>query len=176
MASLAAHPGIEVVAHTSDRQAHRRRRRGSSTTAMSSTLGGAAREDPAQPRSHARRDQLLDRRRRRRGVHRRHAVRRRLRPRVRGHAGDDARVAAQARRAAAEHRASTSATSTPRRTSSSPPHVEPNNADDRSARWRRVTTPSTPSTIADERATNPFLLAKSVDEFAARREAKNTFK
>jgi hydroxyacylglutathione hydrolase len=54
-------------------------------------------------------------------------------------------------------------------------HVEPNNkaiAD----RIANLHTPSTPSTIADERATNPFLLAKDVNEFAKRREQKNAFK
>ncbi|HEX5063141.1 MAG TPA: hydroxyacylglutathione hydrolase [Kofleriaceae bacterium] len=54
-------------------------------------------------------------------------------------------------------------------------YVEPNNTAV-AARLETVTTPSTPSTIASERETNPFLLAKSVDEFAARREAKNSFK
>lgn len=54
-------------------------------------------------------------------------------------------------------------------------HVEPNNAAI-AERIAKLTTPSTPSTIAAERATNPFLLAKDVAEFAARREAKNTFK
>ncbi|HEY5922455.1 MAG TPA: hydroxyacylglutathione hydrolase [Kofleriaceae bacterium] len=54
-------------------------------------------------------------------------------------------------------------------------HVEPNNKAI-AARLASVTTPSTPSTIADERATNPFLLAKDANEFAARREAKNNFK
>ncbi len=44
------------------------------------------------------------------------------------------------------------------------------------ARLATVTAPSTPSTIAEERATNPFLLAKDAGEFAARREAKNNFK
>lgn len=54
-------------------------------------------------------------------------------------------------------------------------HVEPNNKAI-AERIASLTTPSTPSTIADERATNPFLLAKSVDEFASRREAKNNFR
>jgi hydroxyacylglutathione hydrolase len=54
-------------------------------------------------------------------------------------------------------------------------HVEPGNPAI-NARASSVTVPSTPSTIADERATNPFLLASSVAEFAARREAKNSFK
>ncbi len=54
-------------------------------------------------------------------------------------------------------------------------HVEPDNKAI-AARIASLTTPSTPSTIADERATNPFLLAKDVPEFAARREAKNSFK
>jgi hypothetical protein len=40
----------------------------------------------------------------------------------------------------------------------------------------KLKTPSTPSTIGEERTTNPFLLAKDAGEFAARREAKNTFK
>jgi hydroxyacylglutathione hydrolase len=54
-------------------------------------------------------------------------------------------------------------------------HVEPANAAI-AKRAASVTAPSTPSTIADERATNPFLLAKDAGEFAARREAKNSFK
>lgn len=54
-------------------------------------------------------------------------------------------------------------------------HVEPNNAAI-AARMEGVTTPSTPSTIGDERTTNPFLLAKDAGEFAERREAKNSFK
>lgn len=54
-------------------------------------------------------------------------------------------------------------------------HVEPNNAAIKT-RMTDLVTPTTPSTIADERATNPFLLAKDVNEFARRREAKNTFK
>jgi hydroxyacylglutathione hydrolase len=54
-------------------------------------------------------------------------------------------------------------------------HVEPDNAAI-AARIAKLEVPSTPSTIAAERATNPFLLAKTVDEFAARREAKNSFK
>jgi hydroxyacylglutathione hydrolase len=54
-------------------------------------------------------------------------------------------------------------------------HVEPGNQAI-AARAANLATPSTPSTIADERATNPFLLAKDVGEFAARREAKNSFK
>jgi hydroxyacylglutathione hydrolase len=36
--------------------------------------------------------------------------------------------------------------------------------------------PTTPSTIADERATNPFIRAADAAEFAARRSAKDTFK
>jgi hydroxyacylglutathione hydrolase len=54
-------------------------------------------------------------------------------------------------------------------------HVDPNNQAIKD-RIANLETPSTPSTIADERATNPFLLAKDVNEFAKRREAKNTFK
>jgi hydroxyacylglutathione hydrolase len=54
-------------------------------------------------------------------------------------------------------------------------HVEPNN-EAVAARMERIATPSTPSTIADERTTNPFLLAKDAGEFAERREAKNSFK
>jgi hydroxyacylglutathione hydrolase len=54
-------------------------------------------------------------------------------------------------------------------------HVEPNNEaiQDRIAGLQM---PSTPSTIEAERATNPFLLAKDVNEFARRREQKNNFK
>ena len=54
-------------------------------------------------------------------------------------------------------------------------HVEPANAAI-GARTSALKTPSTPSTIGAERATNPFLLAKDVGEFARRREAKNSFK
>ncbi len=36
-------------------------------------------------------------------------------------------------------------------------------------------TPTVPTTVAEERATNVFLRAKDVAEFAARREAKNRF-
>ena len=54
-------------------------------------------------------------------------------------------------------------------------HVEPGN-EQIATRAAALTTPSTPSTIADERATNPFLLARDTAEFARRREAKNTFK
>ncbi len=53
-------------------------------------------------------------------------------------------------------------------------HVEPDNVDV-NARANAVPTPSTPSTIALELATNPFLRAKSADEFAGRRKAKDTF-
>ncbi|HEU4610925.1 MAG TPA: hydroxyacylglutathione hydrolase [Kofleriaceae bacterium] len=54
-------------------------------------------------------------------------------------------------------------------------HVEPANQAI-ATRLAGVKAPTTPSTIADERATNPFLLAKDAAEFAARREAKNNFK
>jgi hydroxyacylglutathione hydrolase len=54
-------------------------------------------------------------------------------------------------------------------------HVEPDNAAI-AARIAGLKIPSTPSTIGEERATNPFLLAKSVEEFAARRAAKDSFK
>jgi hydroxyacylglutathione hydrolase len=54
-------------------------------------------------------------------------------------------------------------------------HVEPNNKAIKE-RAAKLSVPSTPSTIAEELATNPFLLATSANEFARRREAKNTFK
>jgi hydroxyacylglutathione hydrolase len=54
-------------------------------------------------------------------------------------------------------------------------HVEPDNKAI-AERMASIKAPSTPSTIGDERATNPFLLAKDANEFATRREAKNTFK
>jgi hydroxyacylglutathione hydrolase len=53
-------------------------------------------------------------------------------------------------------------------------HVEPENAEI-AARAQTVTSPSTPSTIALELATNPFLRVRSADEFAARRAAKDRF-
>ncbi len=54
-------------------------------------------------------------------------------------------------------------------------HVEPDNTE-LAARARAVPSPSTPSTIALERATNPFLRVKDAAEFAARRTAKDNFK
>lgn len=54
-------------------------------------------------------------------------------------------------------------------------HVEPNNRAI-AARAAAVTTPSTPSTIGLELATNPFLLAGDVTEFSRRRELKNSFR
>jgi hydroxyacylglutathione hydrolase len=54
-------------------------------------------------------------------------------------------------------------------------HAEPNRDEIRS-RAAALTTPSTPSTIADELATNPFLLARDVEEFGARRREKDTFR
>jgi hydroxyacylglutathione hydrolase len=54
-------------------------------------------------------------------------------------------------------------------------HVEPDNADvkDYAA---KVSSPSVPSTIALEKRINPFMRAKNVEEFAARRSAKDNFK
>jgi hydroxyacylglutathione hydrolase len=54
-------------------------------------------------------------------------------------------------------------------------HVEPNNKDIE-ARVKSLPSPSTPSTIALELATNPFLRVADAAEFAARRTAKDTFK
>jgi len=42
-------------------------------------------------------------------------------------------------------------------------------------RAKALPSPSTPSTIALELATNPFLRVKDAAEFAARRKAKDTF-
>jgi hydroxyacylglutathione hydrolase len=53
--------------------------------------------------------------------------------------------------------------------------VEPDNAAV-TARAAQLPTPSTPSTIADERATNPFVRAPDVASFAQRRTRKDTFK
>lgn len=53
--------------------------------------------------------------------------------------------------------------------------AEPANAQV-TARAAALTAPSTPSTIADELATNPFVRAADVDEFAARRTAKDSFR
>jgi hydroxyacylglutathione hydrolase len=53
-------------------------------------------------------------------------------------------------------------------------HVEPDNVEI-AVRARAVVAPSTPSTIALELATNPFLRAKDADELGARRRAKDTF-
>jgi len=54
-------------------------------------------------------------------------------------------------------------------------HVEPSNGDV-TARANALPSPSTPSTIELERATNPFLRATDAAEFAARRTAKDNFK
>lgn len=54
-------------------------------------------------------------------------------------------------------------------------HVEPDNVEI-AARQKALRTPSTPSTIALERATNPFLRAKDARELAERRTAKDTFR
>jgi hydroxyacylglutathione hydrolase len=54
-------------------------------------------------------------------------------------------------------------------------HVEPTNKDIE-ARANALPSPSTPSTIALELATNPFLRVADAAEFAARRTAKDTFK
>jgi hydroxyacylglutathione hydrolase len=53
--------------------------------------------------------------------------------------------------------------------------AEPGNAAV-AARAGSLATPSTPCTIADERATNPFVRAPDVATFAERRKAKDTFK
>jgi hydroxyacylglutathione hydrolase len=53
-------------------------------------------------------------------------------------------------------------------------HVEPDN-EAIATRARALPSPSTPSTIALELATNPFLRVKDAAEFAARRRAKDTF-
>lgn len=54
-------------------------------------------------------------------------------------------------------------------------HVLPGNAAI-AARTAALAAPSTPSTIAEELATNPFLLARDADEFAARRKEKDSFR
>ena len=54
-------------------------------------------------------------------------------------------------------------------------HVEPDNAEV-TARANAIPSPSTPSTIALELATNPFLRVRDAAEFAARRTAKDTFR
>jgi hydroxyacylglutathione hydrolase len=53
--------------------------------------------------------------------------------------------------------------------------AEPGNAAI-AARAAAMPSPSTPSTIAQERATNPFIRARDVAEFAARRAAKDSFR
>jgi hydroxyacylglutathione hydrolase len=53
-------------------------------------------------------------------------------------------------------------------------HVEPDNQAI-AARASSLPSPSTPSTIALELATNPFLRAANADEFGARRTAKDRF-
>jgi hydroxyacylglutathione hydrolase len=53
-------------------------------------------------------------------------------------------------------------------------HLDPDNIEV-AARRKAIPSPSTPSTIALELATNPFLRARDAAEFAARRTAKDTF-
>ena len=60
-------------------------------------------------------------------------------------------------------------------------HVEPSNPDvaramDAVAKTREAGRPTVPGTIAEERATNPFVRAKDVEELAARRKAKDEYK
>jgi hydroxyacylglutathione hydrolase len=54
-------------------------------------------------------------------------------------------------------------------------HAVPGNAAI-AARATALKTPSTPSTIGEELATNPFLLARDADEFAVRRREKDSFR
>ena len=54
-------------------------------------------------------------------------------------------------------------------------HVEPDNADVKDYA-SKVSVPSVPSTIGLEKRINPFVRAKTVEEFASRRSAKDTFK
>lgn len=54
-------------------------------------------------------------------------------------------------------------------------HVMPD-SDPIRARAAALPAVSTPSTIADELATNPFLLARDAEEFSARRREKDTFR
>ena len=113
------------------------------------------------PRPHHRPHRLLLRARAG-GLHRRHAVRRRLRPAVRGRRGDDDPVAVQAQRPARRHarllrprvhreepalRADARAAQRRARRRSTP------------GRWRRGARAgtTTPTTIGSEKATNPFL-------------------
>jgi hydroxyacylglutathione hydrolase len=58
--------------------------------------------------------------------------------------------------------------------------IEPENEDlinrmDEVTRARQAALPTVPFLLGDEKKTNPFLRAKSVDEFAARRAAKDSF-
>lgn len=54
-------------------------------------------------------------------------------------------------------------------------HVEPDNADVKDYA-SKVSVPSVPSTIGLEKRINPFMRAKSVEELASRRSAKDVFK
>ncbi len=93
---------------------------------------------------------------------RRHALRRRLRPGLRGHHGADARFADPTGRARRPRPRPTARTSTPSATSASPVAVEPGNtalADRLAAAEvaRAADQPTVPSTIGLELETNPFL-------------------
>lgn len=54
-------------------------------------------------------------------------------------------------------------------------HVEPDNADVAAAA-KNVKVPSVPSTIAAEKRINPFMRARTIEELAARRSAKDAFR
>jgi hydroxyacylglutathione hydrolase len=158
VAALAARfPGVAVIGHASDASRIAGLTRGV-VAGDRVAARRADRDDHREPRPHQRRDQLLDRGRRRGGgVHRRHAVRRRLRPDVRGHAAADARVAGAAGGAAAATRVyfGHEYTAANLRFAAA---VEPGNpAIAARAAAIDAARPTTPSTIADELATNPFL-------------------
>lgn len=56
-------------------------------------------------------------------------------------------------------------------------HVEPNNKDiDVAMERAKAKTPTIPTTIADELATNPFVRAKTWQELGERRKAKDSFR
>ncbi len=105
-------------------------------------------------------------------VRRRHAVRRRLRAAVRGHAGADGGLARETRRASGGHARLLRA-----RVHAGEPALRARGRARQCRRCRRRQRrdqdkrdrglPTVPSTVAEERATNPFLRAGEPDVFAA---------
>jgi hydroxyacylglutathione hydrolase len=118
----------------------------------------------------------------RRCLRRRHLVRDGLRPAVRGHRRADVRqYAAELAALPDPRRSSIARTNIPSRTAATRWSPSPTMQRDRASGWsgrrgaRPRGEPTVPTTIALERATNPFMRARDAAELAARRAAKDVF-